>query len=271
MIEVTALVLEIFLDSSRSRSSMLKKSMLPADVQLRGAHELHAAVVEQPGERAVDDRGADLRLDVVADDRQPGLLEPLVPVVLAGDEHRDAVDEAAAGLEHLLDVPLRRLLGTDRQVGDDDVGVRLLEHLDDVDGRPGGLGDLLAQVLAEAVVGHPAHHRHAEVRHVGAELQRVVLAGEDRLAEVLADLVGVDVERGAELDVADVVAAEVDVHEAGDDLGLVGVAVVLDALHERAGAVAHADDRHAHLVVAEASMAVRGAIGLGHGCLESLT
>ena len=29
MIDVTALVLEIFLDSSRSRSSMLKKSMLP--------------------------------------------------------------------------------------------------------------------------------------------------------------------------------------------------------------------------------------------------
>ena len=29
MIDVTAFVLEIFLDSSRSRSSMLKKSMLP--------------------------------------------------------------------------------------------------------------------------------------------------------------------------------------------------------------------------------------------------
>ncbi len=29
MIEVTALVLEIFFESSRSRSSMLKKSMLP--------------------------------------------------------------------------------------------------------------------------------------------------------------------------------------------------------------------------------------------------
>jgi hypothetical protein len=53
---------------------------------------------------------------------RPALLEAVVPVVLAGDEHRDAVDEAAAGLEDLLDVPLGRLLGADRQVGDDDVG-----------------------------------------------------------------------------------------------------------------------------------------------------
>ena len=50
--------------------------------------------------------------------------------------------------------------------------------------------------------------------HVVGELQRVVLAREDRLGEVLADLVGVDVEGGAELDVAHVVAAEVDVHQA---------------------------------------------------------
>ena len=100
-----------------------------ADVELRGAQHLHAAVVEQAGQRAVHDRRADLGLDVVADDRQAGLLEAVVPVVLAGDEHRDAVDEAAAGLEHLLDVPLGRLLGADRQVGDDDVGLRVLEDL----------------------------------------------------------------------------------------------------------------------------------------------
>ena len=85
--------------------------------------------------------------------------------------------------------------------------------------------------------------------HVG-ELDRVVLARPDRLGEVLADLLGVDVEGGDELDVADVVAAEVDVHQAGDLLGRVGVLVVLDALDEGVGAVADADDRDADLVVA---------------------
>jgi hypothetical protein len=38
-----------------------------------------------------------------------------------------------------------------------------------------------------------------------------------------------------------VVAAELDVHQAGDARGRVGVAVVLDALDERRGAVADAE------------------------------
>ena len=113
---------------------------------------------------------------------------------------------------------------------------------------PGRFGDLLLQVLAEAVVGHAALDLDPELRHVG-ELDRVVLARPDRLGEVLADLLGVDVEGGDELDVADVVAAEVDVHQARNFLGGVGVLVVLDALDEGVGAVADADDRDADLLV----------------------
>ena len=58
-------------------------------------------------------------------------------------------------------------------------------------------------------------------------------------------LVGVDVEGGDELDVADVVAAELDVHQTGDPVGRVGVLVVGEALHQRARAVAHAGDGEA--------------------------
>src|SRR2546430_7144585 len=65
-----------------------------------------------------------------------------------------------------------------------------------------------------------------------------------RSAQVLADLLAVDVEGGGELDVAHVVAAEVHVHQARHPLGGGGVAVVVDALHEGRGAVAHADDGH---------------------------
>ncbi len=89
------------------------------------------------------------------------------------------------------------------------------------------------------------------------ELDRVVLACPDRLAEVLADLRGVDVERGAELDVTDVVAAEIDVHQAGNVLRGVGVAVVLDALDKGRSAVADADDRDADLV----ALVTGGAVG----------
>ena len=64
--------------------------------------------------------------------------------------------------------------------------------------------------------------------------------------EVEPDLLAVDVERGDELHVADVVLAELHVHEAGDEVGRVSVLVVLDALDERRCAVAHADDCYAY-------------------------
>ena len=71
----------------------------------------------------------------------------------------------------------------------------------------------------------------------------------DRLGQVLADLVLVDVERGHELDVADVVAAQADVHQPRDELVVLGVLVVVAPLDEAAGAVADADDRDPDLAV----------------------
>ena len=81
-------------------------------------------------------------------------------------------------------------------------------------------------------MGHAAIDRDAGLRHVG-ELDRVVRVRPDRVGEVLADLVRRDVEGGRELDVGDVVAAEVHVHQAGDELVVRRVLVVLHAL-ERA-------------------------------------
>ena len=54
----------------------------------------------------------------------------------------------------------------------------------------------------------------------GTSAKRIVSFCPDQIAvaEVLADLLGVDVEGDRELDVAHVVAAEVDVHQARDDL-----------------------------------------------------
>src|SRR5205807_2796633 len=70
--------------------------------------------------------------------------------------------------------------------------------------------------------------------------------GEDRVAEVLANLVGVDVESGRELDVADVVVAEHDVHQTGDELVRRRGAVEVDALDQRRGAVTYSNDLDAH-------------------------
>ncbi len=113
---------------------------------------------------------------------------------------------------------------------------------------PGRLLDDLGEVLADAVVGHSARDLDAGLRHV-RELDRVVRVRPDRVGEILADLALDDVEGGRELDVGDVVAAEVDVHEPRDEGVAVGVLVVLDALEQRVGAVADADDGDAHLVL----------------------
>ena len=70
----------------------------------------------------MDDRGAELRLDVVADDRHTRLLEALRPAFVASDEHRNAVHERYARLERAFGVELRRLLRSHRKVVDLNVG-----------------------------------------------------------------------------------------------------------------------------------------------------
>ena len=91
------------------------------------------AVLEQLRQHTVGDRRADLALDVVADDRDAVLREALGPVLVRRDEDRHAVDERDAGLECLLGVEASGLLGTDRQVADQHVGLRVAEDLRDVD------------------------------------------------------------------------------------------------------------------------------------------
>ena len=126
------------------------------------------------------------------------------------------------------------------------VDVVVLERLDHVDRVGVGHLDGLGVVLADAVEGRAALHGDVGRRHVG-DLDGVVLRREDRLGQVEADLLGVDVERGDELHVADVVLAELHVHQAGHGGVLVGVLVVLHALHKRGRAVAYADNRDPHL------------------------
>ena len=96
-----------------------------AEVELVGAVDAHAAILEQPGQHPMGDGGAHLALDVVADDGQPGFLEAPAPGRVLGDEHRDAVDEAGPGRQRLLGVIARPCLAAHRQVVDQHVGARV--------------------------------------------------------------------------------------------------------------------------------------------------
>jgi len=80
-----------------------------------------------------------------------------------------------------------------------DVDLGVLERLDHVDRGLGGLLHRLAVVLAEAVEGDAALDRDPGRGDVG-DPDGVVLGGVDGVGEVEADLGGVDVEGGDELD-----------------------------------------------------------------------
>src|SRR5205814_7465600 len=90
----------------------------------------------------------------------------------------------------------------------------------------------------------------------------VVGLGEDRFGKVEAHLVLVDVEGGDKLDIADVIAAEVDMHESRDRGLRRRVAVVVHALDQRRGAVAYPHDGHANFLVFTVPLAVAMAVPL---------
>ena len=99
----------------------------------------------------------------------------------------------------------------------------------DIDGRSGGLLTALAVVLPESVKGRSSLDHHSSFGNRG-EADRVVHPRKDRLGGIEADLGGIDVERSNKFDVRDVIAAELDVHEARHGIGRIGVLVVLHAL-----------------------------------------
>ena len=61
-----------FLAGQAVAAEHVQKVGVPAGVELIGAVDFHAALVEEPGQGAMGNGGADLRLDVVADTRNSG-------------------------------------------------------------------------------------------------------------------------------------------------------------------------------------------------------
>ena len=81
-------------------------------------------------------------------------------------------------------------------------------------------------------MSHTALHGHAEAGHV-REFVSVVRRREDGLGEILAHFAHVDVEGGDEVDVGDVIVAEDRMHDAGNILSGLCLAVEMHTLHER--------------------------------------
>jgi hypothetical protein len=115
----------------------------------------------------------------------------------------------------------------------------------DIGGAAGGLGDDLGKVVSQPVVGHTPLNRHPQTGDL-REANRVVGLRRDGRAQVQADLVGVDVEGGDELDIADMIAAQPRAHEARDEAVVGHTLVVVDTLHQSGCAVTDSDHRNAN-------------------------
>ncbi len=190
-------------------------------------------------------RGAELRFDIIADQRQAAFFEALAPVGLRGDKDRNAIHESASCRQYLFDVPLCGHLGTDRQVGDHHVGAAGAQGLDDVVGDAWCLVNFSFEIFSQPIMGHAAANFDAGRGNI-RETARVVGRSEDSLGQIFIDLIGIDIEGGAELNIAHMITAEVHVHEPWNEFFLVGIPVIFDPLNQRRSAIADADESDAN-------------------------
>ena len=159
------------------------------------------------------DSGAQLGLDIVANDGYAALFETVAPVLFAGKENGYAVNHAAAGVKYLLNVPLGGLFTAHREVIDDYVDLFLLENSGDVRGGVRRLFDDIFQIPAHAVVCHTPFDDHPGLGDF-SELDGVVGGREYRFGQVFTDLILIDIKGGHYLNVIYPVSADGVVHDA---------------------------------------------------------
>ena len=225
-----------------------------ARVELIGAVEPDPAVGEKAAERAMDDGGPHLALHVVAHQRQSGVPEPVRPSGVGGEEDGHAVDERDPRVEARLRVVAYRLLRADGEIADEHLRPGRCERFGYVYRRFVRRPErfpvaVVRHVIRDAVEHRPHPHPYPARRKRGLEDPRAVGGGEHRFLQRASDLAGVDVERGHDLEVGRLPSPDVLVHEPCRG-GHVPRAVVLDPLHERAGAIAdpgHRDPDPAHV------------------------
>src|SRR6266540_6546575 len=178
------------------------------------------------------DSSAYLSLDIVTDNRQAGTLELTGPFGSRGNKDRDTVYKTAAGVDSRLSVELRSLLRAHRQVIDDCVGLGVFKHLYHIDGYLAFFNwHQFGSVLVNPVQSRPARNRYVQLGDFGKH-SGVIRFSIDRLGHVFTDFVAVNVKRRHNLDVVNVVAAKVNVHNARDKFVILGISIIIYSLNQ---------------------------------------
>ena len=86
-------------------------------------------------------------------------------------------------------------------------------------------------------MGHTPFNLDTGWRYI-IEIKGVVGWRNDCLCQILADLIFINIEGGDEVDITYVIAAEIDVHQSGDEFNILCFLIEMNALHQRRTAVA---------------------------------
>ena len=158
----------------------------------------------------MDDGCADLRLEVIAENRQAALFEGIGPSRIAGEKHRYGIDIGRTRFQRATRVELTCLLRADGQETDHHLRTCLLQYGDYFGGRHLGrrtrnetaLWRLIAEKGCHAIEARAAAHRDVHLRQIRVEDGGAVRGGEDGFREVATNLSTVDINGSYELDVA---------------------------------------------------------------------
>ena len=88
---------------------------------------------------------------------------------------------------------------------------------------------------------------------------RIVRQGENCFGNIFADFRPVDVEGGTQLDIPDVIATELHIHQARNRHIAARLGVVAQPLHEGRRAIADADNANPELALAHATLSLSSA------------
>jgi len=105
----------------------VEKIGVSSGIQLIRALDFHAALAEKIDNHSMQNRGAHLCFDIVADDREIFLGESFCPNRITGYENRNVIDEREAGLQGASGIETGRFLGTDREIIHHDFGRRIFQ------------------------------------------------------------------------------------------------------------------------------------------------
>src|SRR4029453_8477028 len=197
----------------------------------------------------MQNRGAHLRLNIVANKRQIFVGEALCPSRIARDEHRDVVDKTESSFQRATGIKSSGLLRPDRQVVDHQFGGGILQLSDDLFAsgflleRQECAQRILVLHVWRVAVQNTAHfYNRAGELDLFTENLRAIGRRKNRPAYGQADLAPVDLKPRHDFNATGTIAADLPMHQS--NAGTVdGEAIIkVDPLYERTGAVSNAHD-----------------------------